>query len=304
MKIPRPLAQELRALRLQLGLSQSAVEQAAGLSPHRLSSLEGGRRTPRPEELARLCQFLGVSIKDVAAWTDWTGGRRPGTGDRVGRRLRDLFGRREPFQWKGEVTFEACLAGAFREFSSTMRALATRIDRRPDRKRLGAHLRTFPCGARGEALFVQHLLARNWRPTRVSPLELGFADPRLRDFRDRPSRPYVGHRPMPALARVEGDLASVVIPQIPLDGEKPAVLDFLLLVREGRSVARGDLEIDGPGHDVLNDEPRRRALGLPTLRFRDEELDREDLPLEEALNAFCRTHGRPWTRVLRPAPPR
>ena len=302
MKIPKSLPQELRALRQELSLGQSQVERAAGLPPRRLGHIERGLRPPREDELREICRVLGVSLSALKAATDWEprGPGRPLGDERT--RLRNLFGYRAPFRWEAEVSFEGYLASVFREHGPTARALDSRILSRRDRGAIERFLRDFPCGARGEALHVLHLLARNWKPAMISPLELGFADPRVRDFRDRPARPYVGHRPMPALATVRKGFAAIAMPQVPLQGETPHVLDFLIFVRSESTLARGDLEIDGPGHDAARDEQRKQSLGLDTLRFTDAELDCVDFDVEERLREFCLAHGRAHRRRLGATP--
>lgn len=305
MRIPRSLPHELRALRQELALGQRQVERAAGLAPRRLSHIERGLRPPREEELREICRVLGVSLGALKEATGWET-RGPGrSGGEVRRKVRGLFGARTPFRWPAQVPFEGYLASVFRGHGGTARALDQRILGRLDRGAVERFLQDFPCGARGEALLVLHLLARSWKPALFAPLELGFADPRVRDFRDRPTRPYVGHRPMPALATVRNGFAAVAIPQVPLQGEAGSpchVLDFLIFVRSGSTVACGDLEIDGPGHDAARDEERKRGLGLDTLRFADAELDRADFEVEERLEGFCLAHGRVRRRRLGAGP--
>ncbi len=215
-----------------------------------------------------------------------------------------MFGARAPFRWKGEASFEGYLASVFKEHRDTARVLERRIDLREDLDEIERGLRQFPCGARGEALLVMHLLAQGWSLAHMTPLEVGFDDPRIRDFRDPPERPYIGHRQMPALTVLKANLAALLIPQVPFHADCSHVLDFLVAVRSGGLVARGDLEVDGPGHDVSRDEARKASLGLPTLRLRDEDLDQPDIDLTCRLIEFCRNHGRKRRRaLLRPLRP-
>lgn len=303
MKIPKSLPHELRRLREEAGLTQRALERRADLSKRRLSHLEPGERVPSGHELRRICQALGVSFEALVEATRWEErpyGRPP---EGPAPAIRAAFGVSEPFAWTGGVSFEACFNAAFRDFSTTARALQARIDLRDDLKAVEHFCRDLTCGAKGEALFDLHLLARRWSPVVLSPLELGFADPRVRDYRVRPDRPYVGHRPMSGFAWSAEDFAAAVLAHVPIDAERPALLDYLVFVRCGPMIARGDLEIDDPSHDAEKDESRRKRLGLDTLRIRDADLDDHTFPLIQVLKEWCLGNGRTRQRQLAPRAP-
>ncbi len=55
----------LRARRVELGLHQAAVAEAAGISAGTLSELERGTRNPSPPVLLRLAEALQCSTKDL-----------------------------------------------------------------------------------------------------------------------------------------------------------------------------------------------------------------------------------------------
>lgn len=305
MRIPLSLPHELRRLRTEAGLTQAALERAADLSRRRLWALESGARAPAEHELRALCRALGISFETLAEATRW---EQPAWGrpDALEPALRQAFRSAEPFRWESEVPFAGCLGGAFLDFPEIARALETRIDLRGDLRAVERFCRDLPCGAKGEALFDMHLLARQWSPIVISPLELGFADPRVRDYRSREERPYVGSRPMCGLGLVGEDFAAAVLPLVPVDAERPALLDFLLVVRCGTHVARGDLEVDDPGHDPEKDEKRRLRLGLDTLRIAEADLLDLHLPLMRRMKEWClacgRTRQRRFADAQRPLP--
>ena len=55
----------LRRRRVELGLTQAAVAEAAGISAAHLSELEGGTRNPSPPTLKRLAETLDCRIADL-----------------------------------------------------------------------------------------------------------------------------------------------------------------------------------------------------------------------------------------------
>jgi transcriptional regulator with XRE-family HTH domain len=58
----RNLSEALTGLRLDAGISQRAVAQAAGISPAYLSAIEAGLRTPSVDVLSRLASALGADL--------------------------------------------------------------------------------------------------------------------------------------------------------------------------------------------------------------------------------------------------
>jgi transcriptional regulator with XRE-family HTH domain len=52
----------IKRVRLEQGRQQFQVAAACGLHPARLSLIETGRARPRPDELQRLADVLGVSV--------------------------------------------------------------------------------------------------------------------------------------------------------------------------------------------------------------------------------------------------
>lgn len=56
------LGQRIRKRRLELGLTQSGLAQALGLTPQHISVIEQDKRTPSLASLGRLAEELGVTI--------------------------------------------------------------------------------------------------------------------------------------------------------------------------------------------------------------------------------------------------
>lgn len=66
---PRPqpaLGQAVRAIRLELEISQEAVALDAEMDPSWLSHIENGRRNPSWATVQRIADALGVKVSEVA----------------------------------------------------------------------------------------------------------------------------------------------------------------------------------------------------------------------------------------------
>lgn len=59
------LARKIRTRRLQLGLTQNQLAEIAGLSTNAISSIECGKRFPRPKTLDLIAQALRVGPDDL-----------------------------------------------------------------------------------------------------------------------------------------------------------------------------------------------------------------------------------------------
>ena len=66
-KSARRVAQRLRELRQERGLTQDAVAKAAGVDRVTISRLENGALQPTFETLARVVAAMGARIQDIAA---------------------------------------------------------------------------------------------------------------------------------------------------------------------------------------------------------------------------------------------
>ena len=65
MDLPTILGRNVRAARLQRGLSQEAVALEAEMKRGYVSDLERGKRNPSVKAIARLARALGVSPRDL-----------------------------------------------------------------------------------------------------------------------------------------------------------------------------------------------------------------------------------------------
>jgi len=75
MDLPKILGRNVRAARLQRGLSQEALALEAEMKRSYVSDLERGTRNPSVKAIARLARVLGVSPRDlleVPAGETWT----------------------------------------------------------------------------------------------------------------------------------------------------------------------------------------------------------------------------------------
>lgn len=59
------LARNLMRLRIQRGMTQSALAKAAGISQPRIAEMESARANPQLETLERLCSALGVDLESL-----------------------------------------------------------------------------------------------------------------------------------------------------------------------------------------------------------------------------------------------
>ncbi|HXE72863.1 MAG TPA: hypothetical protein VNO81_09385 [Candidatus Nitrosotenuis sp.] len=215
------------------------------------------------------------------------------------REVERLFGFERPYALIGERDFARRLAACQLQFPQAFGRLQRALDARADRARVERFLVGFPCGSGHECLFDLCLLALNALPARLSPLRLGFADPRLQD---PATRRYVGHCLMPSLVLYRPSLTEVYWPQVPVRTERqPYTLDFLVALHDGRNQVWLNVEVDGPGHEGSGDEDRARQIRLPTMRLRSETLLRPDFPcwLDDRLRQLLLGHGRPHLRRLR-----
>ncbi|HXE73130.1 MAG TPA: helix-turn-helix transcriptional regulator [Candidatus Nitrosotenuis sp.] len=295
MKIPHSLSLLLRTLRRERGLSQRDLARLTGISAAKLCRFEKGERSPGRQELEELCEALDLSFERVVRGTLWEPPRRGRPARAVEKRVERVFASEEFYALAGQRDFARRLAACRQQFPRRCAELEKVIDHRSDLGKVQRFLADLPCGSGCECLLVLQLVALGAVPARLSPLRLGFPDPRLRD---PVSRAYVGHRLFPALVLELKGLLAVFFPQVPVRTERfPCELDFLVAVHDGRASVWLNLEVDGPGHDGSRDLPRAEQLGLPTCRLSQAELTHPELPriLERDLRTLGRSH--PYCRL-------
>jgi len=99
-------------------------------------------------------------------------------------------------------------------------------------------------------------------------------------------------RVLPGLAQFEGEEIYALWPQVRLRTSTiSARLDALVWCKIANRTAWSDLEVDGDGHNSLNDARRTQALGLPTIR-----ITKEVIASNQVLDTFlsrCREITRP-----------
>lgn len=266
MNICKPLPTLLARARYALGLKQAALCAATGVSRSVLSRIESGHRVPSRKTLLALCQALNLSFEGVRDVTGWQP-PRPGVHlTRLRGRVERDFGALSKYVPPGERTFAERLFKCRHAFGPLARALEDAIDCRADRRELERRLADLPSGSATEVLFVLHVLALGAECDWLSPLRLGFADPRVVD---RKTGRYVAHCLLPALALRLDRSSAVFFPQLPLKTELfgPVSLDFLVGLRRQGETLWKNLEIDGAGHNPGDDDERDRAVALGTLRY-------------------------------------
>ena len=288
MNICKPLPTVLVRARLASGMSQASLCAATGIAPPVLSRAESGRRVPSERTLRTLCRALDLSFEHVRDATGW---EPPRTGVQLTRSrtlLEREFGSLSRYVPPGERTFAERLYKCRHTYGLLASGLEARVDRRPDRKELERRLADLPSGSATEVLFVLHVLALGACCDWLSPLRLGFADPRVLD---RKTGLYVAPCLMPGLSLRADSLSAVFFPQLPLrtDTFGPVSLDFLVGVRHQGDTAWRNLEIDGNGHNPTDDDERDKAVGLGTVRFRDADLRAREFQtkLVESLVGFA-----------------
>ncbi len=60
------IAENVRNVRVEMGLTQEQLAERAGLSSRSISRVENGQSTPHPSSLERIAQVLGVGVEDLS----------------------------------------------------------------------------------------------------------------------------------------------------------------------------------------------------------------------------------------------
>lgn len=271
-----PASDILRSNLAATGLNQTQFAQRTGIPRRRVSKLLAGKVLLKPIELARICRLYPLWARELrqAEAARPRSGCKPGTGRRPlpgNRQLQRLV--RAPRLhlaaqkvktrkfWPGLKRAHPKLAALFRERISTRRDLPGCL----------RHLERTCCDSKFELAGVLHALAGGADLCEISTHRLGFtAHPTV----DRETREPVGHRPKVGYLLKREALRLLLLPQVSLQVKDGTVytLDALALILQGRRRLWADFEVDGSGHRTSWEEERSAALGLPELRFTEEDL--------------------------------
>lgn len=157
-----------------------------------------------------------------------------------------------------------------------VRQLQAKVEQRSDHGLCFRFLEQTEIDSGWELFLWLRLLAMGAQPVSYSTLAAGF---RKHAVVDAAGERLVGDLRRVALVVELPEVQLMLFPQVPVRsfGRSAYCLDALVCVRRGRQKWWIDFEVDGPGHDLGYDLERQRALGLPTLRLRAEDLRAEDL---------------------------
>lgn len=298
MKIRTPIPTVLTQTRRERNLSQQALADLAGFDRRRLSQFEAGLRLPNEKELGKWAEVVGVSLTRVLEESDWKPPVPGRPASATASRIREAFaGHRETYTHPTRLAFEACWRAAWKNHNAAMVRLSGAVEARTDLRLVEGFLYDLPCDSGLEALFDQHLLAGAWRPIQMSPMELGYADPRLLDPQ---TDQFLGHRLFRGFGFANRKMSAAILAQVPIHAFRRYVMDYLAAFRFGQWRVMANIEVDGRGHDPTGDAERRGHIRLPELRLSEKRLEHPDFwPwfLDQA-RQLCLKHGRPTLRLL------
>lgn len=244
----------VRELRLARGLTQQELAAEAEISASQLCRIENLEIGPTDQVLGRLCQALKCRPADVLTAV----ARKPGGQPKVAREELSLLlqppGIIAPPQWTS-----ACrLTTLRREYPAFMRRMEAEL------ARWGWFLDEVPSESAYETMLQLLELHHGAQATRLSTAGLGFDLWPVCDEDGRGAATCL----RPAL--VTRDYAMLFQVTVIAGGRRPR-MDGLVLVREPQPTFI-NVEVDGPGRNVAEDEARSRALGMITLRIPNADL--------------------------------
>lgn len=88
--------------------------------------------------------------------------------------------------------------------------------------------------------------------------------------------------------------------QVPIHAVQRYAMDYLFAVRCRTWTVVGTIEVDGAGHNGLEDAERSAHIGLPEIRVSQKQLEEPGFWEEflQRARQLCLQHGRPTLRLL------
>ncbi|MGE0490827.1 MAG: hypothetical protein AB7S38_16590 [Vulcanimicrobiota bacterium] len=129
---------------------------------------------------------------------------------------------------------------------------------------------TVPVRSSREAAVVLHLFAHGGIPQQLSPQGCGFL---TWPVVDPLNREVVGAFKVPAVGIELGGISCLFFADVAMRSASTTfVVDFLVGMKTGPSIRWMVVEVDGEEHDASRDKIKTRSLGLPTSRFKAEDV--------------------------------
>jgi len=244
----------IRELRLARGLTQQELAARAEVSASTLCRIESLEIGATESVLERLCRVLECRPSDVLTAT----ARKPGGQPKVAREELALLLQPPGTIVRPQWTSASRLAVLRRDHPVFMRKMEPTI------ARWDWFLEEAPSESAAETILQLLELSHGALATRLSTAGLGFDLWPVCDEDGRGAATCL----RPAL--VMRDYAMLFQVQVIAGGRRPR-MDCLVLVREPQPTFI-NVELDGPGRNVAEDEARSRALGMVTLRISNADL--------------------------------
>lgn len=283
------LPQRLRAVRISCDLTQQELARRAGLSRSHVCELEKGAAHPSVACLRKIAKVVQVTLDDLLDGVPYRprhGGRRALTN--LGAALHGHFPTPRSVQ-PPQSLHAAFRLARFTVQGNSLLAQLSQQRRSRDAWRVIKQLASYLNGPEQE--LVLHLLVNGGAPEEIHPGKLGFLKPIVDDR---------GGRFHGIVLAVEGGLI-VVYPQLGVITGKGrhCTIDFLVCVGVDRRVVFISGEVDSKWHKGKEerDAGRDRAVGLPSMRIPDHEVDRPDF-----FKRFVRSVRARLDTVVRSAP--
>lgn len=262
----------IKELRLAQGITQLDLAAQTGIPQDQLSKIELHKRGASDDKVSRICSVLGCSPQDLDVLPPRaSGGQARPAGDLLA-------------QFRGEP-----VRAPRPEWTSAMRIASLKADL-PDFMRRFAgkldgwqpFLAVVPSEIRDETILQLLELNRGALPAEASTHYLGFRRWPVCDEKGR----CAAHLLRPVLVTPDWVLAFQVYVLTP----QRYRMDGLLIVNNPRRTTF-NLEVDGKGHNAVDDAKRARAIDLPTLRIPNSDLIKGP-SITERLRAigFCLPH--------------
>lgn len=246
---------KIRQARETAQLSQLSLCEKTQISSARLSQFENGYRFPNRQEWERLSQslFLGpfpVRCKLPIPQKRWAAD--------------------SPLPASPERPFAVRLAAAWSVFGEELEQLKALVRARKDFRMCYEFLESAGLDSGDEAFFFLKLLAEGATPCAFSLLRAGY---RTYPVIEPSTKQVLGDVRHPCLELIDGRQDCLIFPQISLlVANRVYRLDALVCARCPQRRLWVDVEIDGPGHDFMQDRRREHQLKLPTVRLSRSEL--------------------------------
>lgn len=258
----------LKQHRIRLGLTQAELAKRVGISRHRLSDYENGRKLPGEKMRNQLAaQF--PDAPDLLA-----------TVEELPVPVRRLFTRLEP--WPRTPDYRK----VWGRMRTVHRALLQTLGPVEVPLLFESSIR---CDSTYEPLCIVQLIHAGARPYVSSPNCIGFdLHPIVDDFNHS-----AGARLMPCVYWTIGNVHILIWFQVTLRPQQVLFrVDMLLLVVVGRKRFWFVVEVDGPAHNPYKDDLEKQQIGMEIIRVPGHHVT--GLNFVEFLKAQLQQHGVPF----------